>query len=411
MRVMWKGAVSFGLVTIPIHLYAATENKNVSLRQVHEADGGRIQYKRVCTVDGEEVPYADIAKGYELSDGGMVVLTDKELSELPISTSRSIDVQEFVPLEAIDPIYFDKTYYLEPQKAAAKPYVLLRDALHKSGQVAITKVAIRQRESLAVLRVVSDVMVLTTMLWPDEVREVDFPFLREDPPEVRSQEMSMASSLIDSLSDSVFEPDKYRDSYREALLELIQSKIEGKETAHPPEAETEPEATDLMPALQASVTAAKEARESDSADGGGKSSAGGRSSRSSGSSTNGSEASDSSAGTTSTSRKSTGTKSGDGTRSGGGKSKATSSGGRSSSGTSSSGKASASTASGGKSSSGKSSGGKSSSGKSSSGKSSSTKESGSIRSGGGKGAGSAGAAPGERKARSGGSSRSTRKSA
>ncbi|GAA1251937.1 Ku protein [Prauserella halophila] len=261
---MWKGAVSFGLVTIPIHLYAATESKNVSLRQVHEADGGRIQYKRVCTVDGEEVPYADIAKGYELSDGGMVVLTDKELSELPVSTSRSIDVQEFVPLESIDPIYYDKSYYLEPQKAAIKPYVLLRDALHKSGQVAITKVAIRQRESLAVLRVVSDVMVLTTMLWPDEVRDIDFPFLREDPPEVRAQEMSMASSLIDSLSDSVFEPDKYQDSYREALLGLIQSKIDGKEAERPPAAAAEAEITDLMSALQASVTAAKEARETGS---------------------------------------------------------------------------------------------------------------------------------------------------
>ncbi|MCP2252823.1 DNA end-binding protein Ku [Prauserella aidingensis] len=400
MRVMWKGAVSFGLVTIPIHLYAATESKNVSLRQVHEADGGRIQYKRVCTVDGEEVPYADIAKGYELSDGGMVVLTDKELSELPISTSRSIDVQEFVPLEAIDPIYFDKTYYLEPQKAATKPYVLLRDALHKSGQVAITKVAIRQRESLAVLRVVSDVMVLTTMLWPDEVREVDFPFLREDPPEVRSQEMSMASSLIDSLSDSVFEPDKYRDSYREALLDLIQSKIEGKETAHPPEAEAEPEATDLMSALQASVTAAKEARESDAADGGGKSGAGGRRSRSSGSSTNESTASNGSTGATSTSRKSTGT------TSGGRKSKATSSDGASSSAKASAGKGSGGSASGGK-----SSGGKSSSGKSSGRKGSSTKESDGAGSGGEKGTGSAGAESGKRKTRNGGSSRSTRKSA
>lgn len=406
MRVMWKGAVSFGLVTIPIHLYAATESKNVSLRQVHEADGGRIQYKRVCTVDGEEVPYADIAKGYELSDGGMVVLTDKELSELPISTSRSIDVQEFVPLEAIDPIYFDKTYYLEPQKAATKPYVLLRDALHKSGQVAITKVAIRQRESLAVLRVVSDVMVLTTMLWPDEVREVDFPFLREDPPEVRSQEMSMASSLIDSLSDSVFEPDKYRDSYREALLDLIQSKIEGKETAHPPEAEAEPEATDLMSALQASVTAAKEARESDAADGGGKSGTGGRRSRSSGSSTNESTASNGSTGATSTSPKSTGTKSGDGTTSGGRKSKATSSDGASSSAKASAGKGSGGSASGGKSSSGKSS-----SGKSSGRKGSSTKESDGAGSGGEKGTGSAGAESGKRKTRNGGSSRSTRKSA
>lgn len=257
---MWKGAVSFGLVTIPIHLYAATESKNVSLRQVHEADGGRIQYKRFCTVDGEEVPYADIAKGYELSDGGMVVLTDKELADLPLSTSRTIDVQEFVPLEAIDPIYYDKSYYLEPQKMGVKPYVLLRDALQKSGQVAIAKVAIRQREALAVLRVLSDVMVLTTMLWPDEVREPDFPFLSEDAPQVRSQEMAMASSLIDSLSDTVFEPSKYTDSYREALLSLIESKVAGEQTTKPKAATAEAEVTDLMAALQASVSAAKKAR-------------------------------------------------------------------------------------------------------------------------------------------------------
>ncbi|MFF5986044.1 non-homologous end joining protein Ku [Prauserella flavalba] len=261
MRVMWKGAVSFGLVTIPIHLYAATESKNVSMRQVHEADGGRIQYKRFCTIDGQEVPYADIAKGYELSDGGMVVLTDKELSDLPLSTSRTIDVQEFVPLEAIDPIYYDKSYYLEPQKAALKPYVLLRDALQKSGQVAIAKVAIRQREALAVLRVLSDVMVLTTMLWPDEVREPDFPFLKEDAPQVRSQEMTMAASLIDSLSDSVFEPSKYQDSYREALLSLIESKVAGEETTKPKAATAEAEVTDLMAALQASVSAAKKSRQ------------------------------------------------------------------------------------------------------------------------------------------------------
>ncbi|MEU3273894.1 Ku protein [Saccharomonospora sp. NPDC006951] len=260
MRVMWKGAVSFGLVTIPIHLYTATENKNVTLRQVHEADGGRIQYKRFCTVDGEEVPYADIAKGYELSDGGMVVLTDGDLAELPLSTSRTIDVHEFVPLEAIDPLYYDKSYYLEPQKLAVKPYVLLRDALQKSGQVAIAKVAIRQREALAVIRVVSDVMVLTTMLWPDEVREPDFPFLEQETPEVRSQEMAMAASLIDSLSDTVFEPDKYHDSYREALTRLIEAKIAGDELAKPKAATAETEVTDLMAALEASVSAAKKAR-------------------------------------------------------------------------------------------------------------------------------------------------------
>ncbi|ASR33898.1 Ku protein [Prauserella marina] len=265
MRVMWKGAVSFGLVTIPIHLYTATENKNVTLRQVHEADGGRIQYKRFCTVDGEEVPYADIAKGYELSDGGMVVLTDGDLADLPLSTSRTIDVHEFVPLEAIDPLYYDKSYYLEPQKLAVKPYVLLRDALQKSGQVAIAKVAIRQREALAVIRVVSDVMVLTTMLWPDEVRDPEFPFLEQETPEVRSQEMAMAASLIDSLSDTVFEPDKYHDSYREALTKLIEAKIAGDELAKPKAATAETEVTDLMAALEASVSAAKKSRQPGSA--------------------------------------------------------------------------------------------------------------------------------------------------
>ena len=388
MRVMWKGAVSFGLVTIPIHLYAATESKNVTLRQVHEADGGRIQYKRVCTVDGEEVPYADIAKGYELSDGGMVVLTDKELSELPISTSRSIDVQEFVTLEAIDPIYYDKSYYLEPRKAAVKPYVLLRDALHKSGQVAITKVAIRQRESLAVLRVVSDVMVLTTMLWPDEVREADFPFLREDQPDVRSQEMSMAASLIDSLSDSVFEPEKYQDSYREALLQLIESKVEGKDTTPAPAAKAETEVTDLMSALQASVSAAKEARGA----GGDEDSDGSRkTSRSSGdtdeesdSSENGSSKGGSSSRSTpkSTASKSTGTKP-TGTKSTAGKSTKTTKSSKSGSSTSkakSSGSTSGSSSSRSKSGGTKSDGAKSGSSSKSSGSTSGTSRSGSAKS-------------------------------
>jgi len=260
MRAMWKGSVSFGLVTIPINLYAATENKNVSLRQVHETDGGRVQYKRFCSIDGEEVPYAEIAKGYELSDGQMVVITDADLAELPLSSSKTIDVLEFVPLESIDPIHFDKTYYLEPQKAAIKPYVLLRDALHKSSHVAIAKVAIRQREALAVLRVLSDVLVMTTVLWPDEVRTPDFAFLREDAPSVRPQEMTMATSLIDSLSEPVFEPDKYQDDYREALDSLIQAKIDGKDTTAPGKPGEKAEVVDLMSALQASVTAAKKTR-------------------------------------------------------------------------------------------------------------------------------------------------------
>ncbi|SDW54861.1 DNA end-binding protein Ku [Amycolatopsis xylanica] len=260
MRAMWKGSVSFGLVTIPIQLYAATENKNVSLRQVHEADGGRIQYKRVCTIDGEEVPYAEIAKGYELDDGEMVVITDEDLAELPLSTSKLIDVLEFVPLESIDPIQFDKTYYLEPQKTATKPYVLLRDALHKSGHVAVAKVAIRQRESLAILRVVSDVLVMTTILWPDEVRTPDFGFLREEAPQVRAQELTMAGSLIDSMSEPVFEPDKYTDTYREALEAMIEAKAQGGTTKKTAKPGAKAEVVDLMSALQASVSEAKKTR-------------------------------------------------------------------------------------------------------------------------------------------------------
>ncbi|WP_410659144.1 Ku protein [Amycolatopsis sp. lyj-112] len=260
MRSMWKGSVSFGLVSIPIQLYAATESKNVSLRQVHESDGGRIQYKRFCTVDGEEVPYAEIAKGYELPDGEMVVLTDEDMAELPLASSRAIDVLEFVPLESIDPINFDKTYYLEPQKNAVKPYIVLRDALQKASHVAIAKVAIRQREALAILRVHNDVLMMTTMLWPDEVRVPDFGFLHDDPPQVRPQELTMAGSLIDSLSEPVFEPEKYTDSYREALESMIEAKAAGNETAKPGVVGAKADVVDLMEALQASVSEAKKSR-------------------------------------------------------------------------------------------------------------------------------------------------------
>jgi DNA end-binding protein Ku len=259
---MWKGAVSFGLVSIPIQLYAATENKNVSLHQVHESDGARIQYRRFCSAEDKEVPYGEIAKGYELDDGQMVILTSADLSDLPLSTSRTIDVVEFVDLEAIDPIYFDRTYYLEPQKTASKAYILLRDALHKSGHVAIAKVALRQRESLAVLRVYSDVLVLTTMLWPDEVRRPDFDFLTEDAPQVQPRELTMAGSLIDSLTEPVFEPDKFHDDYRTALEAKIEAKVSGVEPdgKPAPKAKREEAVPDLVDVLQASVDAAKRNR-------------------------------------------------------------------------------------------------------------------------------------------------------
>ncbi|MFD0901126.1 non-homologous end joining protein Ku [Actinomadura sediminis] len=258
MRSIWKGAISFGLVTIPVKVYSATEQRDVSFHQVHREDGGRIKYKRVCSVDGEEVPYADIAKGYELPSGEMVILTDEDFADLPLSSSRRIDVLQFVEQEEVDPIYFAKSYYLEPDAQGAKPYVLLRDALENSGQVAIVKIALRQRESLATLRVRGGVFVLETMLWPDEVRTPDFPFLEEDI-EVRKQELSMATSLIESMEGD-FDPSEYKDAYREALQAVIDAKIEGREVARPAEEAEEEPAADLLSALRASVEAAKKSR-------------------------------------------------------------------------------------------------------------------------------------------------------
>jgi DNA end-binding protein Ku len=259
VRSIWKGAISFGLVTIPVKLYSATEAKDVSFHQVRRSDGSRIKYKRVAAVDGEEVSYGDIAKGYELSNGETVVLTDDDFKDLPLTTSRAIDVLQFVPLEEVDPIYFEKSYYLEPDKAGTKPYVLLRDALEQSGKVAVVKIALRNRESLATLRVRGGVFVLETMLWPDEVRAPDFDFLEEDV-EVRSQELAMAGSLIETLAGE-FDPGQYKDSYREALQAVIEAKIEGREVVQP--AQDQPTAgtvVDLMAALRASVDAAKKER-------------------------------------------------------------------------------------------------------------------------------------------------------
>ena len=227
MRSIWKGAISFGLVTIPVKLYSATQARDVTFHQVHAADGGRIKYKRTCAIDGEEVHYSDIAKGYELPNGQTVVLTDEDFTDLPLSSSRTIDVLEFVPLAEVDPIYFEKSYYLEPEKTGVRPYVLLRDALEESGRVAVVKVALRSREALATLRVRNGVFVLETMLWPDEVREPEFSFLDEDI-EVRPQELTMAGSLIETLAGD-FDPSQYTDAYREALETLIEAKVEGRE--------------------------------------------------------------------------------------------------------------------------------------------------------------------------------------
>lgn len=259
MRAIWKGAVSFGLVSISVKLYSATEQKSIRFHQVHRTDAGRIRYQRVCSVCGQQVSYDDIAKGYDVGGGDIVVLTDEDFADLPLSTSRAIDVLEFVPAEQIDPILFDKSYYLEPESTATKPYVLLRDSLADSKRVAIVKIALRQREQLATLRVREGVLVLNTMLWPDEVREPDFGFLEEDV-EAREPELAMASSLIDSMTGD-FKAEAYTDEYREALQHVIDAKVAGQEITAPAEAEEEAApAVDLMAALRASVERARATR-------------------------------------------------------------------------------------------------------------------------------------------------------
>ncbi len=259
MRAIWKGAVSFGLVSIGVKLYSATEEKDIRFHQVHREDGGRIRYKRTCQVCGEEVSYDDIAKGYDIGGGEMVILTDEDFAELPLSTSHAIDVLEFVPAEQVDPILYNKAYFLEPEGTATKPYLLLRDALTDSERVAIVKVALRQREQLATLRVREGVLLLNTMLWPDEIRKPDFGFLGEDL-KVRPPELAMATSLIDSMAGD-FQPDEFTDDYRTALQEVIDAKVEGREVVQPEEVEeAPPAAVDLMAALKASVERARAAR-------------------------------------------------------------------------------------------------------------------------------------------------------
>ena len=257
MRAIWKGAVSFGLVSVPVKLYSATESHDISFRQVHESDGGRIKYQRVCSIDGEEVPYSEIAKGYETEDGEMVILTDDDLAQLPSTSSREIAVEKFVPSSQIDPMLFEKSYYLEPEKTGAKPYALLRQALIEADRMAVVTVALRQRTSVAVLRVRDDVIVLQTMMWPDEIRTPDFSVEAGD---VKDSEVKMAHMLVETLAGD-FDASEFEDDYAGAVEALVKSKIEGGEIKRTETStKTSGEVVDLLAALQKSVAAAKSAR-------------------------------------------------------------------------------------------------------------------------------------------------------
>jgi DNA end-binding protein Ku len=253
-RAMWKGAISFGLVTIPVAVYPATEEKTLRFNQLHDEDGGRIRYKRVCEKDGEEVTFEHIVKGYEVEKDRYVVLTDEDLNAIPVESSRAIDIHRFVDLEEIDPVMFKKSYYLVPEETGAKAYALLREAMADDGRVGIAKVSFRDKEHLAALRFKDEAFVLETMYWPDEIREADFGGV-DVSAKIRGQELEMAKQLIESLSGE-WNPEEYSDEYREALLQIVEAKLNGQEievVAPEPTAKV----VDLMEALKASVAAAK----------------------------------------------------------------------------------------------------------------------------------------------------------
>jgi DNA end-binding protein Ku len=261
MRAVWKGAVTFGLVNVPVKLYSATEDHDVSLHQVHDADGGRIRYQRVCEIDGKVVEYKNIDKAYD--DGERtVIITDEDLKSLPAERSREIEVVEFVPTEQIDPIMFDRSYYLEPDSASSKAYVLLRRTLESTDRTAIVRMALRQKTRLAALRVYGDVLMVQTLLWSDEVRAADFPSL-EDPVKISDKELDLSKQLVESLV-SDFEPEQFVDEYQQELRTLIEAKLEqgdAVDTAatfgEQPEEEGG-EVIDLMEALRQSIAAKRE---------------------------------------------------------------------------------------------------------------------------------------------------------
>lgn len=265
MRSIWKGAISFGLVNVPIKVYSATESHDVSLHQVHNKDGGRIRYQRRCEVCEKVVAYEDIDKAYD--DGSRtVVLTDEDFQSLPAEYTREIEVLEFVPDDQIDPIRYDRSYFLEPEDQALKPYVLLRKALEDSDRTAIVTFAMRQKTRLAALRVRDGVLILQTMLWDDEVREVDFPIL-EETVRISAKERDMAAQLVDSLAAD-FQSSDFKDDYQEQLRTLVAAKLESGDSidteatfGEKPEEEADGgEVVDLMEALKRSVERKKETK-------------------------------------------------------------------------------------------------------------------------------------------------------
>ncbi len=257
-RAIWSGAISFGLVNVPVKLYSATSPKTVRFNQLSSKTGARIKQKRVDPTTDQEVPYEEIVKGYEITPDHYVVITNDELDALDPRATRTIDIEEFVDLAEIDPIYYDHNYYLAPTAGGAKAYRLLLDAMRDAGKVGIGKVVLRSKQQLAALRPTDDVLTLTTMLWGDEVLPPDRLDEIDEIADAQAtdRELKMAEQLIESLS-AEFEPSKFHDEYREQVLELIERKAAGEELAVQPQSEEPAAAPDLMAALEASLAAVR----------------------------------------------------------------------------------------------------------------------------------------------------------
>ncbi len=261
MRSIWKGSIAFGLVNVPVKVYSATQDHDIKFHQVHAKDNGRIRYKRVCEVCGEVVEYGDLARAYESDDGQMVVITDDDIATLPEERSREIEVLEFVPASEVDPMMFDRSYFLEPDSKSSKSYVLLAKTLAETDRMAIVHFTLRNKTRLAALRVKDfgkrDVMVVHTLLWPDEIRDPDFPVL-DQKVEIKPAELKMAGQVVESMAEE-FNPDRYRDTYQEQLQELVDAKLEGGEAftteEQPKELDETEDVSDLLAKLEASVKA------------------------------------------------------------------------------------------------------------------------------------------------------------
>ena len=255
-RAIWSGSISFGLVNVPVKMTTAVSTKDVRFHQLHMSDNTRIQQKRFCPADGEEVPFDQIVKGYEIAPGQYVVVTPEELAALDPVATHTIDIEEFVDLDQIDPIFFDHPYYLVPDARASKPYALLVRAMENSNKVGIARMVMRTKQYLTALRAKDGALVMATLLYGDEVlpiEELDVPGIEV---ELSDRELRMAEQLIESLSEK-FDPDKFRDEYREKVIELIEKKAEGQEIVAQPVSEAPTPVVDLMAALEASLAAAK----------------------------------------------------------------------------------------------------------------------------------------------------------